>query len=1071
MQHPLPLDDVAKSEPASPAASSSAQGTKGGKKSQRPSWSCTECTRRKIRCDRVVPGCNQCIKRNKVHLCRLDQDDKIGFGPDSTAGEPALNHHHPAEPSSATSQPRFASAAEFDAIQRNVTVVRQRLLHLERVVAAFVPRPDVLDAAGQPSWAVDMTALHHHGGAAASGAPDGYAPASSSLAQHEAYATQHDAYPASTHHHEPPYPSSAPTPSGSSLGPPPPPPPPQYAPGPPSSSYALPPPPPPQPQPAYDDPHAHRDPRALYSRHSSGGGTEDDGEVEAAVTLEYLALGRDGQSAHVSRAELRRPATEGEELEGGGEAGGAQRGAGDGRGAQTQGGQAVPSHVHTRQASSLDELEQPASTALGPAAPGSTSAGPPASQAQASVLPPSPTAGAILEYSLGRVGWQHGAVHAGQFLAECAEFDSWGPLRADKVNQAWLALYLAVLCVGVKHMDAADARACGLTRDDVRVLPKLWFDASVDALHRGQFLAKHSVFSVQTIVILVISCQDVGGSDLIATLLACGIRIAQHLGLSRLGPDDEWERERRRAGVEPESDEGVKGLVQREVGKRLWYALATEDWLSVPFRRSYSISPSHFTTPLPLNCHDEDLSSGTAVDRPQDEATCVSKVLVAHKVASCIRRFFDDVNVNSRPDRDLSYDLLLDVDREIRDIIETGPAFLRSDDDKALEEQPPWVRWMLHWWIMSVSHKLLMCHRVFLGRSFRDSRFAFSRKAAIEAARSIIQELVKGSHLPYQHLWTVPYHSISAAVVVILDIFQSSSADPDLVHKRREVQSVLDELRVLSDEGNSQIASRGIQLLTTLLAEEQRHRRPHKRKAAELGSSSNGAGAGGAHDRSSASASPAKRVVSISDSRTSLGAPSSHGVFAPQPHLPHPPPPQHAQAHAPPPPHSTLSPFPYFAPTLSSSAPAYPHVHGAASVSTLDATSPHSHVSADTSLTQDAFESLLSNFGGWAGGGGGGGGEAGAAFGPGIDGPYGVPGAGPHHGAHGRAGGAPGGGARGGLGPAAYGGPSGDTGEFFRMLDAGSFLGEGGDGSGYHGHHAPTPGGQASTPGQPHAIW
>ena len=55
----------------------------------------------------------------------------------------------------------------------------------------------------------------------------------------------------------------------------------------------------------------------------------------------------------------------------------------------------------------------------------------------------------------------------------------------------------------------------------------------------------------------------------------------------------------------------------------------------------------------------------------------------------------------------------------------------------------------------SLADKLLMCHRVFLGRSFRDSRFAFSRKAAIEAARSIIQELVKGSHLPYQHLWTV----------------------------------------------------------------------------------------------------------------------------------------------------------------------------------------------------------------------------------------------------------------------------------------------------------------------------
>lgn len=57
--------------------------------------------------------------------------------------------------------------------------------------------------------------------------------------------------------------------------------------------------------------------------------------------------------------------------------------------------------------------------------------------------------------------------------------------------------------------------------------------------------------------------------------------------------------------------------------------------------------------------------------------------------------------------------------------------------------------------LASPTDKLLVCHRVFLGRSFRDAKYAYSRKAAIEAARSIIQELVKGSRLGHQHLWTV----------------------------------------------------------------------------------------------------------------------------------------------------------------------------------------------------------------------------------------------------------------------------------------------------------------------------
>lgn len=46
---------------------------------------------------------------------------------------------------------------------------------------------------------------------------------------------------------------------------------------------------------------------------------------------------------------------------------------------------------------------------------------------------------------------------------------------------------------------------------------------------------------------------------------------------------------------------------------------------------------------------------------------------------------------------------------------------------------------------------------VFLGRSFRDPRYGYSRKAAIESARAIILQLVKGSHLPYQHIWTVSW--------------------------------------------------------------------------------------------------------------------------------------------------------------------------------------------------------------------------------------------------------------------------------------------------------------------------
>lgn len=62
---------------------------------------------------------------------------------------------------------------------------------------------------------------------------------------------------------------------------------------------------------------------------------------------------------------------------------------------------------------------------------------------------------------------------------------------------------------------------------------------------------------------------------------------------------------------------------------------------------------------------------------------------------------------------------------------------------------------------------------------------------------------------------------MSAATTIMLDIFQSPD-DPDVPHKRVEVQHALHELQQLAS--GSHIAARGVSLLTTLLAEEARHR-------------------------------------------------------------------------------------------------------------------------------------------------------------------------------------------------------------------------------------------------------
>ncbi|GAA5917129.1 hypothetical protein JCM8208_005473 [Rhodotorula glutinis] len=713
---------------AGPAGKGKKKDKKGttGKTSQRPSWSCTECTRRKIRCDRVVPGCNQCIKRNKVHLCRLEQDAEMGFAADGSLPAPAA---HPTAP---TGPPRLASATEYEAISRNIQVVRQRLYHLERVVRAFVPQPDSLDPQGNAMWAVDLNLLQHHD-------PD------------------HD------------HPTAAASAPGST---------PSFA----RDSLPLPPPLPPT---------------------ATTSAQPRDSEVEAATTLEFLALGRDSKESHFRRSDLRRPSSEDD-----GEDGGGGMGVEPGTEALAAGGneRASPS---SRLAQSL------ATDAVSTPKPSST----------VDVLPSVETSTRLVDYSLDKCLWQHGGVHSGQFRRECAEFYSWGERRAEKVNQAWLALYYAMLAVAVKHMVADDAPSFGYSGDDQQLLAKRWFDASVAALHRSNFMAKHQVYAVQAINLYAVSCQDIGESDLIATLLAAGIRIAQHLKMHLFGDDAAWDAKRRKNGVVPESDEGVKGLIEREIRKRVWYGLLTEDWISLHGRRAYAVSPTHFTTPLPLNCTDDDLSSGLLVNRTKDEPTPASKTILLFHVADVLRRFFEHIHSSKQ----LDYAYCVEADRALRGVILNGPSFLKVETGPGdgAANWPEWTAWFRSYWIISVSHKLLVVHRMFVApagqQQHPDERQMYSRRVTIEAARSVIQQLARSPRASTQSYWTLPYHTVSAATSIMLDIFQSPS-DPDVANKRLEVQHALHELQQLA--GGSHIAKRGVALLSTLLDEEARHRAP-----------------------------------------------------------------------------------------------------------------------------------------------------------------------------------------------------------------------------------------------------
>ncbi|GEM08031.1 C6 transcription factor [Rhodotorula toruloides] len=182
------------------------------------------------------------------------------------------------------------------------------------------------------------------------------------------------------------------------------------------------------------------------------------------------------------------------------------------------------------------------------------------------------------------------------------------------------------------------------------------------------------------------------------------------------------------------------------------------------------------------------------VNPPQDEPTEESMTIILDKVTECMRRFFEHIHTHPA----LSYPNCLEADRALRSIILDGPAFLKAEMSSA---------------------ELLVVHRTFL--TVPDKCSAYSRQTATEAARSIIQQLARSPPDSISSYWTLPYHTVSAATTLMLDIFQSPGY-PDVPVKRVEVQHALYELQ--RGAPSSHIAARGVSLLWTLLAEETKHR-------------------------------------------------------------------------------------------------------------------------------------------------------------------------------------------------------------------------------------------------------
>lgn len=107
-------------------------------------------------------------------------------------------------------------------------------------------------------------------------------------------------------------------------------------------------------------------------------------------------------------------------------------------------------------------------------------------------------------------------------------------------------------------------------------------------------------------------------------------------------------------------------------------------------------------------------------------------------------------------------------------------------------------------------------HRKFVGISFTNSAFSFTRRTCIAASKTILREAFAAADEYGPVLWIEQAFSVAAGIILSLDACHRKPTDMEFGEHK---QLVVDTIEYLEKFVHSKIATRGVQLLKFLLLE------------------------------------------------------------------------------------------------------------------------------------------------------------------------------------------------------------------------------------------------------------
>ncbi|KAJ4348493.1 uncharacterized protein N0V89_009869 [Didymosphaeria variabile] len=397
----------------------------------------------------------------------------------------------------------------------------------------------------------------------------------------------------------------------------------------------------------------------------------------------------------------------------------------------------------------------------------------------------------LIRYHNDFVLWYHNSYSSKILLDDLNTFIEryHGSVRYEHLNLQWLALLFAILTGSMTCASSSTLEKWGFSSNEQPTLSQKWYEASVICLNLSNYIEIHTIYSVQAIATLTISAHVIGKSNSQAVLLASAGKIAQTLGLHRLGSES--------------TDLSIEQLRKREAGKRVLTQLCTQDWFQIPFSETYALSSSYSRVVRPLNCNDEDMAI-----KPLSAPTQTSYCNFRYDIAALMPELLDATNnCNTLYTK---YEQVLRFDDKMRKLATASiPTFLSSD--APLHTQGPnYTNWGRRSLTICAAHKIIMIHRKFVGLSFTNSAFAFTRRTCLAAAKTILREAlaVPDKHGPV--IWIEQAFTIAAGIILSLDSVHRAPSEREFKEHKQLVADAIGYLRAFS---HSKIAMRGVQLL------------------------------------------------------------------------------------------------------------------------------------------------------------------------------------------------------------------------------------------------------------------